>query len=164
MPTCWVYSLTRAGTLSTVVTLLRRQVWIILLPTQVVPHWLQVFKLHLRRKFSSSIVWLRLSVKSTCLHINGSASQSDTSKAIFHAGGESTRFLGDASGSPAGAGTGVTNEGGTAGTFDVAQIVLQAHRMISTTFLDNHIDEEILVNLLPMMTENVTCMLAQLMT
>ena len=81
--------------------------------------------------------------------------QSDTSKAIFHNGGESTRFLGDTSGTPAGQGTGVTNDGGTAGTFDVSQIVLQAHRMISTTFLDNHIDEELLVNLLPMMTENV---------
>ena len=79
--------------------------------------------------------------------------QSDTSKAIFHAGGESERFVGGTANS--GAGTGVTNEGGTAGTFDVSQIVLQAHRMISTTFLDNHIDEEILVNLLPMMTENV---------
>jgi hypothetical protein len=81
--------------------------------------------------------------------------QSDTSKAVFHSGGESTRFLGDTSGSPAGQGTGVTNDGGTAGNFDVAQIVLTAHRLISTTFLDNHIDEEILVNLLPMMTENV---------
>jgi HK97 family phage prohead protease/HK97 family phage major capsid protein len=80
--------------------------------------------------------------------------QSDTSKAIFHTGGESERFVGGTANS--GAGTGVTNEnGGTAGTFDVSQIVLQAHRMISTTFLDNHIDEEILVNLLPMMTENV---------
>ena len=79
--------------------------------------------------------------------------QSDTSKAVFHSGGESNRFAGDGSGS--GAGTGVTNDGGTAGTFDVSQIVLQAHRLISTTFLDNNIDEEILVNLLPMMTENV---------
>jgi len=79
--------------------------------------------------------------------------QSDTSKAIFHSGGESERFVGGTANS--GAGTGVTNEGGTAGTFDVSQIVLTAHRLISTTFLDNHIDEEILVNLLPMMTENV---------
>ena len=80
--------------------------------------------------------------------------QSDTSKAIFHSGGESERFVGGTANS--GAGTGVTNQnGGTAGTFDVAQIVLTAHRLISTTFLDNHIDEEILVNLLPMMTENV---------
>jgi len=79
--------------------------------------------------------------------------QSDTSKAIFHTGGESERFVGGTANS--GAGTGVTNDGGTAGTFDVSQIVLQAHRMISTTFLDNHIDEELLVNLLPMMTENV---------
>jgi HK97 family phage prohead protease/HK97 family phage major capsid protein len=79
--------------------------------------------------------------------------QSDTSKAVFHTGGESERFVGGTANS--GAGTGVTNDGGTAGTFDVSQIVLQAHRMISTTFLDNHIDEELLVNLLPMMTENV---------
>jgi len=77
--------------------------------------------------------------------------QSDTSKAVFSQGGENARFTGST--------TGVTNDGvngtGTAGTFDVGQIVLTAHRMISTTFLDNHIDEEILVNLLPMMTENV---------
>ena len=79
--------------------------------------------------------------------------QSDTSKAVFHSGGESERFVGGTANS--GAGTGVTNDGGTAGTFDVSQIVLTAHRLISTTFLDNHIDEEILVNLLPMMTENV---------
>jgi HK97 family phage prohead protease/HK97 family phage major capsid protein len=79
--------------------------------------------------------------------------QSDTSKAVFHSGGESERFVGGTANS--GAGTGVTNDGGTAGTFDLAQIVLTAHRLISTTFLDNHIDEEILVNLLPMMTENV---------
>ena len=79
--------------------------------------------------------------------------QSDTSKAIFHSGGESERFVGGTANS--GAGTGVTNEGGTAGTYDVSQIVLTAHRLISTTFLDNHIDEEVLVNLLPMMTENV---------
>ncbi len=79
--------------------------------------------------------------------------QSDTSKAVFHSGGESERFVGGTANS--GAGTGVTNDGGTAGNFDVSQIVLQAHRLISTTFLDNHIDEEILVNLLPMMTENV---------
>jgi HK97 family phage prohead protease len=79
--------------------------------------------------------------------------QSDTSKAVFHSGGESERFVGgNANG---GQSTGVTNDGGTAGTFDVSQIVLTAHRLISTTFLDNHIDEEILVNLLPMMTENV---------
>jgi len=77
--------------------------------------------------------------------------QSDTSKAVFSQGGENARFTGST--------TGVTNDGvngtGTAGTFDVDQIILTAHRMISTTFLDNHIDEEILVNLLPMMTENV---------
>jgi len=82
--------------------------------------------------------------------------QSDTSKAIFSTGGENVRYTGADSSANAGDGTGVTNETNpTPGNFAVNQIILQAHRLISTTFLDNHVDEEILVNLLPMMTENV---------
>jgi HK97 family phage prohead protease len=36
-----------------------------------------------------------------------------------------------------------------------AQVVLKAYRLISTTLMDNHIDEEILINLMPMLVESV---------
>ena len=79
--------------------------------------------------------------------------QRDTGEALFHDGGE--RVLGSGATSGSDVGTGLTNTGGTVGTYPVAQTLMQAHRLISTTFMDNHIDEEILVNLLPMLTEGV---------
>jgi len=36
-----------------------------------------------------------------------------------------------------------------------AQVVLKAYRLISTTLMDNHVDEEILINLMPMLVESV---------
>ena len=42
-----------------------------------------------------------------------------------------------------------------ANTFQARQVVLQAFRLISQTYMDNHIDEEVLVNLMPMLTDNV---------
>jgi HK97 family phage prohead protease len=36
-----------------------------------------------------------------------------------------------------------------------AQITLKAFRLISTTLMDNHVDEEILINLMPMLVESV---------
>ena len=36
-----------------------------------------------------------------------------------------------------------------------AQVVLKAFRLISTTLMDNHVDEEILINLMPMLVESV---------
>jgi hypothetical protein len=39
--------------------------------------------------------------------------------------------------------------------YDAAQVILKANRLISTTFMDNNIDEEVLVNLMPMLVEGV---------
>ena len=79
--------------------------------------------------------------------------QRDTGEALFHDGGE--RVLGTGATSGSDVGTGLSESGGTVGNYAVAQTLMQAHRLISTTFMDNHIDEEILVNLLPMLTEGV---------
>ena len=73
--------------------------------------------------------------------------QNDVDAAIFATTGENAVGTGST--------TGLAEAGGTAGTFEANQTILQAHRMISTTFMDNHIDEEILVNLMPMLTEGV---------
>ena len=73
--------------------------------------------------------------------------QNDVEKAIFATTGENAVGSGST--------TGLAEAGGTAGTFEANQKILQAHRMISTTFMDNHIDEEVLVNLMPMLTEGV---------
>jgi len=73
--------------------------------------------------------------------------QNDVDAAIFATTGENAVGTGST--------TGLAEAGGTAGTFEANQTILQAHRMISTTFMDNHIDEEVLVNLMPMLTEGV---------
>jgi len=57
-----------------------------------------------------------------------------------------------------GAGTNVVNRGettGAANTYDMKQKILTVERLLSTTYLDNYIDEEVLVNLMPMMAENI---------
>jgi len=46
------------------------------------------------------------------------------------------------------------NRGGTGG-YKPQQVTLTAHRLISSTFMDNHIDEEVLINLMPMLVEGV---------
>lgn len=43
---------------------------------------------------------------------------------------------------------------GTAG-FDVRQVILNAHRLVSSTFIDDDVDEQVLVNLLPMLIDSV---------
>ena len=40
-------------------------------------------------------------------------------------------------------------------TFKAAQVILNAYRLISQTFMDNHVDEEVLVNLMPMLIDSV---------
>ena len=40
-------------------------------------------------------------------------------------------------------------------TYQAKQVVLQAYRLISQTFMDNHVDEEVLVNLMPMLIDSV---------
>ncbi len=49
-----------------------------------------------------------------------------------------------------------SNFNGTTGSgFQAQQVILKAYRLISQTHIDNNIDEEVLVNLLPMLTESV---------
>jgi len=43
----------------------------------------------------------------------------------------------------------------SANTYQPSQVVLKAYRLISSTLMDNHIDEEVLVNLMPMLVESV---------
>ena len=42
-----------------------------------------------------------------------------------------------------------------ANTYQAQQVILKATRLISTTFMDNNVDEEVLVNLMPMLIEGV---------
>jgi HK97 family phage prohead protease len=39
--------------------------------------------------------------------------------------------------------------------YNAKQVILKATRLISTTFMDNNVDEEVLVNLMPMLVESV---------
>lgn len=75
--------------------------------------------------------------------------QRDTGPAVFNQGGAI-----DPTGASASA-LELAKRGGSAGDYAAEQKVLTAHRLISTTFMDNHIDEEVLVNLMPMLTEGV---------
>ena len=43
----------------------------------------------------------------------------------------------------------------SANTYQPSQVVLKAYRLISSTLMDNHIDEEVLINLMPMLVESV---------
>jgi HK97 family phage prohead protease/HK97 family phage major capsid protein len=43
-----------------------------------------------------------------------------------------------------------------ANTFQPEQVILTAYRLISQTYMDNHIDEEVLVNLMPMLIDSVS--------
>ncbi len=65
--------------------------------------------------------------------------QQDTGLAAFQTGAATTGNL--------------TTRGGA--TPQPAQVVLKAYRLISTTLMDNHVDEEILINLMPMLVESV---------
>lgn len=47
------------------------------------------------------------------------------------------------------------NRGAADATYKVAQVILNAYRLISQTYMDNNIDEEVLVNLMPMLVESV---------
>ena len=42
-----------------------------------------------------------------------------------------------------------------ANRFDAKQVTLNAYRLISSTFMDNDVDEQVLVNLMPMLVESV---------
>ena len=47
------------------------------------------------------------------------------------------------------------NRGASDNTFKASQVILNAYRLISQTFMDNHVDEEVLVNLMPMLVDSV---------
>lgn len=55
----------------------------------------------------------------------------------------------------AGAGNLENRTSPTANTFKPSQVILKAFRLISQTYMDNHIDEEVLINLMPMLVESV---------
>ena len=44
---------------------------------------------------------------------------------------------------------------GNANQYNAEQVILKATRLVSSTFMDNNIDEEVLVNLMPMLIEGV---------
>jgi HK97 family phage prohead protease len=83
--------------------------------------------------------------------------QSDTSFAKWQLGGDLARTGMD--GLDNGTGDGVTNRTGndsySSNTFAVQQKVLQVDRLISTSFLDNYIDEKVLINIMPMLTQSI---------
>jgi len=76
--------------------------------------------------------------------------QRDTGLAVFN----QTGAVNNGSGASVSA-LELAKRGGAAGDYAAEQKVLTAHRLISTTFMDNHVDEEVLVNLMPMLTEGV---------
>ena len=45
--------------------------------------------------------------------------------------------------------------GGAAATFQPSQVILNAYRLISQTFMDNNVDEQVLINLMPMLVDSV---------
>jgi len=50
---------------------------------------------------------------------------------------------------------GLANRDGATGTYQARQTTLNVERLMSTTYMDNYIDEEVLVNLMPMLIEGV---------
>jgi len=47
------------------------------------------------------------------------------------------------------------NRGASDNTYKPSQVILNAYRLISQTFMDNNVDEQVLVNLMPMLVESV---------
>ena len=47
------------------------------------------------------------------------------------------------------------NTGGNANKFQPKQVILNAYRLISSSFMDNDVDEQVLINLMPMIVESV---------
>jgi len=54
-----------------------------------------------------------------------------------------------------GTGSDIANRGNSDNTYDVGQKVVQVDRLISTSFLDNYIDEKVLINIMPMLTAGI---------
>ncbi len=47
------------------------------------------------------------------------------------------------------------NRGASDATYKPKQVILNAYRLISSTFMDNEVDEQVLINLMPMLVEGV---------
>ena len=73
--------------------------------------------------------------------------QSDTNLAKWSTGGQTTPNDGT--------GTDIANRGNTDNTYAVNQKVIQVDRLISTSFLDNYIDEKVLINVMPMLVTGI---------
>ena len=79
------------------------------------------------------------------IQVNGAATvlpiQPDVNPATFQTGAAAAGNL--------------DNRGASDNTFQPSQVILNAYRLISQTFMDNHVDEEVLVNLMPMLVDSV---------
>lgn len=73
--------------------------------------------------------------------------QSDTNLAKWATGGKTE--------ANDGSGTDIANRGNNDNTFAVQQKVVQVDRLISTSFLDNYIDEKVLINMMPILTQGI---------
>ena len=47
------------------------------------------------------------------------------------------------------------NRGASNNTYQPKQVILNAYRLISSTYMDNEVDEQVLINLMPMLVESV---------
>ena len=79
------------------------------------------------------------------LPVNGAATvlpiQPDVNPAVFQTGAATAGNL--------------ENRGASDDTFKVKQVILNAYRLISSSFMDNNVDEQVLINLMPMLIESV---------
>ena len=79
------------------------------------------------------------------IQVNGAATvlpiQPDVEPATFQTGAASAGNL--------------ENRGASDNTFKPSQVILNAYRLISQTFMDNNVDEQVLVNLMPMLVDSV---------
>jgi HK97 family phage prohead protease/HK97 family phage major capsid protein len=77
--------------------------------------------------------------------VNGAATvlpiQPDVEAAVFQTGAAAAGNL--------------ENRGASDNTFKPSQVILNAYRLISQTFMDNDVDEQVLVNLMPMLVDSV---------
>lgn len=79
------------------------------------------------------------------IRVNGAATvlpiQPDVNPATFQTGAAS--------------GGNLENRGATNSTYQPDQVILNAYRLISQTYMDNNVDEQVLVNLMPMLVDSV---------
>jgi len=79
------------------------------------------------------------------IQVNGAATvlpiQPDVEPATFQTGAASAGNL--------------ENRGASDNTYKPSQVILNAYRLISQTFMDNNVDEQVLINLMPMLVDSV---------